>query len=192
MPFGLWKKKAQPTVVDRQRQVDIGYAIKKLEQGDLSLIEGATVDGSVVLTMYNISLMEPRTARAMEGGIRGRIAKGLYFYVAQPQSPEPAEELVEVDRGTITITVEGLVFAGKSRHIGVGFGAIESISHSQNGITIVAKNNMQKLHFEGADRVVMSLKVQDRVYSQPLTGKLMRLLVEAVIRISFGADDRSS
>ncbi len=188
MPFGLWKKKARPTA-DRQRQVDMGYAVKKLEQGDLSLVEGSSVNGSIVLTMNDISLMEPRTARAVEGGIRGRIARGLYFYVAQPQSPEPAEELAEVDRGTITITVEGLVFAGKSRHVGVGFGAIESISHSQNGITIVAKNSTQKLHFEGADRVVISLKVQDRVYSQPLNGKLIRLLVEAVIRVSFGAEE---
>jgi hypothetical protein len=111
MRFGLRGKKVQATV-DRQRQVDIGYATKRLEQGDLSLVAGL-VDRSITLTLRNISLMEPRLAhRAVEGGIRGRIARGLYyFYVPQQQSPEPMQELVEVDRGTITIAVEGQGFA---------------------------------------------------------------------------------
>jgi hypothetical protein len=188
MPFGLWKKKAQPTV-DRQRQVDVGYATRRLAQGDLSLVSGCNADRSVVLTLHNISLMEPRLAQAVEGGIRGKIARGLYFYVAQPQVAEPVEELVEVDRGTMTVTVDGLVFAGKSRHIKIGFSAIESIGHTQNGIKIVTRNGAQTLHFEGADKVVIPLKVQDRAYSQPLSGKLMRLVVEAVIRISFGVNE---
>jgi hypothetical protein len=182
MPFGLWNRKVQATV-DRQRQVDVGYAVRRLGQGDLTLFAG-NVGMDIALTLRNISLMEPRAShKAVEGGIRGRIARGLYFYVPQ-QAAAPEQELAEVDRGTITITVEGLVFAGKSRHIGVGFGAVESMGHTQNGMTIVAKNGSVKLHFEGADRVIIPLKVQDRSYSQPLSGKMMRLLVEAVIKIS--------
>lgn len=181
MPF--WKKKAGATV-DRQRQVDLGYVARQLEQGDLSLIEGCSLDSSIALTLHNISLMEPGVARA-EGGLKEKIAKGLYFYVAQPQAPEPAEELVEADRGTMTVTVDGIVFAGKSRHIGLGFGAVESMGYTEKGISISTRNGSQRIHFEGADRVVVPLKVQERAYSQPLSGKLLRLLVEAVIKISF-------
>jgi hypothetical protein len=160
MPFGLWNRKVEATV-DRQRQVDIGYAVRRLEQDDLSLFAG-DVGVDVAITLRNISLMEPRAAhRAVEGGgIKGKIAKGLYFYVPQ-QAAEPAEELAEVDRGTITITIEGLSFTGKSRHIGVGFGAIESMGHTVNDMSIVAKNGSVKLHFEGADRVVIALRVHD-------------------------------
>jgi hypothetical protein len=184
MPFGLGRRKAQPTV-DRQRQVDLGYVASRLAEGDLSLVAGCSTDSSVTLTLHNISLVESRVARADGGGIREKIARGLYFYVTQPQSAEPVEELVELDRGTVTITIEGIAFAGKSRHIGVGFGAIESISHSQNGMAISTRNGAQRIHFEGADRVIIPLKVHDREYSQHLSGKLMRLLLEAVIKISF-------
>jgi hypothetical protein len=188
MPFSLRKKKAEPTL-DRQRQVDVGYVVKRLEQGDLSLISGCAVDRSVVLTLQNISLMESTTAQTLEIGIRGRIARGLYFHVAQQQAPEPVEELAEVDRGTITVKVDELVFAGKSRQIKLSFAAIESIGHTQNGIEIVTRNGVQRVHFEGANRVVISLKVKDRTYGQRLSGKLMRLLVEAVIGISFGVNE---
>jgi len=164
--------------------VDVGYAVRRLEQGDLTLFAG-NVSRDIAITLHNISLMEPRSGhKTIEGGIKGRIARGLYFYV--PQAAEPTEELAEVDRGEIMITIEGLVFAGKSRHIGVGFGAVESIGHTANGMSIVAKDGSVKLHFEGADRVVIPLKVHDRSYSQPLSGKTMRLLVEAVIKISLG------
>jgi hypothetical protein len=137
MPFGLGRRKAQPTV-DRQRQVDLGYVASQLAEGDLSLVAGCSTDSSVVLTLHNISLVEPHVARA-DGGIREKIARGLYFYVTQPQVAGPVEELVELDRGTVTITIEGITFAGKSRHIGVGFGAIESISHSQNALETARK-----------------------------------------------------
>jgi hypothetical protein len=187
MPFGLWRKKAQVTV-DRQRQVDVGYVTRQLEQGDLSFIVGCNLDSSIVLTFQDISLMEVRLAQA-EGGIKEKIAKGLYFYVAQPQSAEPVEELTEVDRGIMTISAAGIVFASKSRHIGLGFGALESISYTENGIAITTTNGTRKLHFEGVERVTIPLKVQDRTYSQPLSGKLMRLLVEAVIKISFQRRD---
>lgn len=184
MPF--WKKKTEATV-DRQRQVDLGYVARQLGEGDLSFIEGCALDSSIALTLHNISLVEPRAAHA-EAGIREKIARGLYFYVAQPQVG-PAEELAEVDRGDVTVTVDGIIFAGKFRHIGIGFGAVESISHSQNGIAISTRNGAQRICFEGADRVVILLRVHDREYRQPLSGKLLRLLVEAVIKISF-ADER--
>lgn len=179
MPFG-WNKKVQVTV-DRQRQVDMGYATRRLEQGDLSLI-GVDRGGPVFLD--GIALLEPRIARAVEGGLRGRIARGLYFYVPQPQTTEPAEELVEVDRGTLTIADEGIAFAGKTRRIGVGFGAIESMSHSQKGMTIVAKT-MHRMHF-GSGGTVVTFKVQDRIYKEQLSGTLLRLLVEAVMKASLG------
>lgn len=172
MPFGLWKKKAQATVdrettVDRQRQVDIGYATRRLEQGDLSLFAGSNFDESNVLSLHNISLVSERLG----------------------QTPEPVEKFAEVDRGMITITIDRIEFAGKFRHVGVSFGSIESIGHTRNGIMIAARNSANKLHFEGADRVVIALKVQDRMYRQPLSGRLLRLLLEAVIKISFERRD---
>lgn len=157
---------------------------RQLAEGDLSLVAGCSADSSIALTLHNISLVELRAAR-VEGGIKEKIARGLYFYVAQQQTAEPVEELVELDRGIMTITVDGITFAGKFRHIGVGFGAIESISHSQNGMSITTRSGAQSIRFEGADRVIIPLKVHDREYSHPLSGKLMRLLLEAVIKISF-------
>ena len=180
MRFGLWNRKVQATV-DRQKQVDIGYAIRRMEQGDLSFISGIDHKGPVFLN--DILLLEPGVARA-EGGIRGRIARGLYFYVPQPQSAEPDEELVEVDKGTLTLTDEGIAFAGKTRRIGVGFAAIESISHGQNAITIAAKT-AHRLHF-GSGGNEVTLKVQDRTYKEPLSGTLLRLIVEAAMKASLG------
>ena len=167
--------------------MDIGYVTRQLGEGDLSFIAGCKNDSSVNLTFANISLMESRLTQG-DGSIKEKIAKGLYFYVAQPQTTEPIEELAEVDRGTMTVTVNGIAFAGKSRHVGINFDLVESISYSVNGITIAARNNSQRIYFEGADRVIVELKVRDRKYSQPLSGKLMRLMVEAVIKISLGRD----
>jgi hypothetical protein len=181
MPFGLWNsKKVQPTI-DRQRQVDMGYAARRLEQGDLSLT-GA--DRGEPIFFDGIALLEPRVARAAESGIRGRIARGLYFYVPQPQAAEPAEELAEADRGTLTISSEGIAFAGRTRRIGVGFGAIESMSHGQDGIAIIART-AHRLHF-GSGGAVVTIKVQDRIYKEPLSGTLLRLIVEAAMKASLG------
>ena len=179
MPFGLWKKKAQATV-DRQRQVDLGYAARLLEQGDMSLVAGMDPE-SFSLPLEGVSLLEPKVAQATLGGIKGRIARGIYFYVAQPQSPEPVSEMIEADRGTMTIGAGGISFAGKTRHIGIGFAAIESIGHNDAGITVIAKN--QKLHF-GAGAAFVSLKIHDREYGLPLSGRMLRLLVEAMIKRS--------
>jgi hypothetical protein len=179
MPFGFWNKKVQ-TTVDRQKQVDIGYVTRRLEKGDLSFIVGLDQDRPFFLN--DILLLEPGIVRA-EGGIKGRIARGLYFYMSQPQSPGPAEELAGVDRGTLTITDEGIAFAGKTRRIGVGFGAIESISHGQNRITIVART-AHRLHFGSGGTI--TLKVQDRKYDEPLSGTFLRLIVEAAMKASIG------
>lgn len=177
MPFGFWNKKARATV-DRQKQVDIGYANRRLAEGDLSLIYRADKEGPFFLN--DILLLEPGIAR--EGGIKGKIARGLYFYVPQPQSAEP-EQLAEVDRGTLTITDEGIAFAGKTRRIGIGFGAIESISHGQNAITMIAKT-AHRLHFGSGGTI--TLKVQDRMYKEPLSGTVLRLIVEASMKASLG------
>ena len=186
MPFGLWKKKAAPTV-DRQRQVDLSYAKMRLKQGDLSFVEGCSPDRPMI-SLHNISLMEPRSSHTLEGGIKCRIARGLYFSTTQSQV-EPVDELTEIDRGKMTITTRGLVFDGKSHQVELDLGVIESIGHTQNGMTIDIDGGRQKLHFEGANRVMIHLKVQERLYSQSLDGKLMRLLVEAAIRISLGVQE---
>lgn len=180
MPFGLWNKRVQVTV-DRQRQVDLGYAVRRIEQGDLSFI-GIGQGDSIFLD--GITLLERGVARPVEGGIRDRIVRGLYFYIPQPQTPEPVEELAEVDRGTLTIADEGIAFAGKSRRIGIGFGAIESISHTLSGITIMAKTT-HKMHF-GSGGGAVTLKVQERTYREPLSGTLLRLIVEAAMKASLG------
>jgi hypothetical protein len=178
MPFGIWNKRVQVTV-DRQKQVDLGYAIRVLEKGDMSPLVG--IEDDVVLN--DIPLLEPRLVqRTVEGGIKGRIAKGLFFYVPEPQSPEPIEELVEVDRGIVTMNADGMLFAGKTRRIAVGFGAVESVGHTRDWITVLAKNSHRMYLGVGSNTV--TLKVQDRMYRQPLSGTLMRLLVEAVMKVS--------
>jgi hypothetical protein len=180
MPFGMWNKKVQVTV-DRQKQVDLGYAIRLLEQGDTSPM--ARIEHDVVFN--DISFLEPRLAkRTVANAIRERIARGLYFYVPEPQSPELIEELDEVDRGTMTINADGIAFAGKTRRIAVGFGAVESIGHTREGITVLAKNS-HRLYFGVLGRNnTVTFKVQDRVYEEPLSGTLLRLLVEALMKVS--------
>lgn len=161
--------------------MDIGYATRRLEQGDLTPI--ADIEHGRPIFLNDVSLLEPRlTQRTLGSGIKGRMAKDLYFYVPQQQSPKPAEQLEEVDRGTLTVAANGIAFAGQSRRVGVGFHAIESIGHTRDGITIIAKN-LHRLHFGGGGAVV-ALKVQDRMYREPLSGTLLRLLVEAVIKAS--------
>lgn len=184
MPFGLRKKKAQVTV-DRQRQVDICYATRQLEQGNLSFVVVSNPDMPIVFSFQNISLAEPRMAQGtLEGGIKERIAKGLYFYVGQAQDTELTEELVQLDTGTMTINSDGIAFVGKSKHISVDFGDIDSIGYTNNGITISARTHLKRLRFEGADKVEVPLKVQDRMYSQHLSGRLMQVLLEAVMKTS--------
>jgi hypothetical protein len=180
MPFSLRNNKVQVTV-DRQRQVDVGYAIRRLEQGDLALVVGVEHGGPIFLN--DVSFLEPRMAqKKVEGGLKGRTSKGVHFYVPQGQSPGSAEQLAEVDRGTMTLNAEGIAFAGRSKRVGVRFGAIESINHSRSSITIIAKN-LQRLHF-GGSRAVVAMKVQDRMYKEPLSGSLLRLLIEAAMKAS--------
>ena len=184
MPFGIRKKKARVTV-DRQRQVDICYATRQLEQGNLSYVVVSNPDTPIVFSFQNISLAEPRMAQGtLEGGIKERIAKGLYFYVGQAHDPELTEELVQLDTGTMTINSDRIAFVGKSKHISVDFGDIDSIGHTNNGITISARTHLKRLRFEGADKVEVPLKVQDRMYSQHLSGRLMQVLLEAVMKTS--------
>jgi len=184
MPFGLKKKKAQVTV-DRQRQVDICYAVKQLARGDLKFISGIDSKSAFVLSFQNVKLAEPRLSQAnLEAGIKERITKGLYFYVAQSQDTNPTEELIQIDIGTMTIGANGVDFAGKSKHISMNFGDIDSIGHTDNGISISARSQLKRVRFEGADGAIVTLKVHDRTYKQTLSGKLMRLLVEAAMKRS--------
>jgi len=188
MPFGLKKKKAQVTV-DRQRQVDVCYATRQMEQGNLSFVVGYDPSRPIIFSFQNVSLVEAKLIPGTsEGGIKNKISKGLYFYVGQTQEQAPTEELVELDIGIMTITQYGIAFAGRTKHINVNFDDIDSIDHMNNGITISARSQLQKLRFEGAERVVIPLKVQDRTYMQTLSGRLMRLLIEAAMNASL---DRS-
>jgi hypothetical protein len=179
MPFGIWNRKVQVTV-DRQKQVDLGYAIRLLEKGDMSPVVGIEHD----IVFNDISFLETRLVkRTVEGGgIKGRIAKGLSFYVPEPQSPESIEELAEVNRGTMTINANGIVFAGKTRRTAVGFGAVESIGHTRDMITVLVKNSHRLYLGVGSNTV--TLKAQDRMYREPLSGTLLRLLVEAAMKAS--------
>ena len=139
------------------------------------------IEHDVVLN--DIPLLEPKLVqRAVDGGIKDRIVRGLYFYVPEPQSPEPVEELVEADRGTMTINAEGILFASKTRRIAVGFGAVESIGHTRDWITVLAKNSHRV--YLGAGKNTVTLKVQDRMYRELISGTLMRLLIEAIMKVS--------
>jgi hypothetical protein len=184
MPFGLRKKKAQVTV-DRQRQVDVCYAIKQIGMGNLSFIEGHDPAKPIILSFQNMSLTEPRLIQGTaESSIKNKISKGLYFYVGQAQEPSPTEELVQIDNGTTTIAPYGIIFAGKSKRISVNFDDIDTIGHTNNGITISSRSQLERLRLEGADRTTVPLKVQDRTYRQTLSGKLMRILIEAAMKTS--------
>ena len=184
MPFGLKKKKAQVTV-DRQRQVDIGYAIKQIETGDLSFIEGYDPSRPIILSFQNMLLSESRLMQGTaESGIKNKISKGLYFYVGQAQEPETRQEIVKIDVGNMTISSYGVSFAGKSKHISINFDDIDSIGHTNTGITISSRSQLERLRLEGADKATVSLKVQDRTYRQALSGKLMRILIEAAMKTS--------
>lgn len=180
MPFGFRHNRVQVTV-DRQRQVDIGYALRRLEEGDLAPVLGIERGGPIFLN--DVSFLEPRMVqKKVEGGLKGRASKGLSFHVPQGHSAEAVEQLAEVDRGTMTLNADGMAFAGRSKRVGVRFDAIKSINHSPHSITIIAKN-LQRLHF-GGSRAVVALKVQDRMYREHLSGTLLRLLVEAVMKAS--------
>ena len=69
MPFGLWSRKVEATVEDRQKQDDVNYATSQLEQGNLRFIVGDATDfvscssDRTILSLQDVSLMESRLAQ---------------------------------------------------------------------------------------------------------------------------------
>jgi hypothetical protein len=81
------------------------------------------------------------------------------------------------------VSGRGIVFASQE-DIRIDFDDIEAVDHTHNGIAITARNPARRLYFEGADRTVVLLKVQDRAYDEPLSGRVLRLTTEAIMKIS--------
>lgn len=201
----------------RQRQIDINYANIQLEKGYLSCVLGSAAAGqpgregpATILSLHDVSLLKPD---ASQGSIlktcAGMAVKTLrhcwrryclycYSYIAAGRGdtarPEASDEQdlprEQVDRGTLSVTTKGIVFTGHAQTISVDFRYVELAERTPAGIVIARKDSGQRLHFGGLERTLIQFQVQDRVYSQPASGRLVGFVVEAAMRVEPDAKAR--
>ena len=81
----------------------------------------------------------------------------------------------------MTIAGDGIAFTGQTEKINTSFDNIEATDYVQNKIMIATKTPAQRLFFDGVERTTVPLKVQDRVYRQPLSGKVVQLVIKAMM-----------
>lgn len=104
-----------------------------------------------VYHLDNMSLIEPRRAarvtRRSTDAVTVALAKGIYYTAAggKSVSPEPEDELREIDRGTATFTTQRVVFVGSKQTREWDFAKLLGWDVGAGGRLMIAVSNRQKV-----------------------------------------------
>lgn len=104
-----------------------------------------------VYHLDNMSLIEPRRAprvtRRSTDAVTVALAKGIYYTAAggKSVSPEPEDELREIDRGTATFTTQRVVFVGSKQTRDWDFAKLLGWDVGAGGQLMIAVSNRQKV-----------------------------------------------
>lgn len=194
MPFGLWtKKKKIDQVYEAQKQADLNYVISQLEHGNLRPLLGyepnLSANNEVILfKLNNVSLEEARAQhRAQYVTVRMRIVSGLWVNPGQMQS-ESVDRLAEIDRGTLVITNKRLFLDGIKKSTIINLSQILTFRGFATGIVITKIGKEKKMYFKGLDQTIVPIRVQNRSYDQPLSGNVIELVIDHLMRLQATKD----
>ncbi|MHC1588250.1 MAG: hypothetical protein ACXQS1_00360, partial [Methermicoccaceae archaeon] len=128
----------------------------------------------------DITLLEPRkVATGGYGGPSIRVAKGMYVRLGGFRA-QSHEEIREIDRGALTLTRRRLIFSGSKRAYEVSLKKILSIEPYSDGIAIRRSGKQRTEYFVGTDKVVLDIQVGERRYREPLSGMVLKQLIEGL------------
>lgn len=128
----------------------------------------------------DITLLEPR--KVTTGGYGGpsiRVAKGMYVRLGGFRA-QSHEEIKEIDKGVLTLTSRRLIFSGSKRAYEVSLKKILSVEPYSDGIAIRRSGKQRTEYFVGTDKVVLDIQVGERRYREPLSGIVLKLLIEGL------------
>ncbi len=178
-----------------QREADRALWLTGLREGTAT-IQAVAQEPPIILkprenlrvVLPNISLLEPRSVTegsALYGGPTVRVAKGVSLRMGGVKGRgESHEELREVDRGILTLTDRRLVFSGRKRALEIDFRKITSVDPIRDGIGIRREGRDRTQYLTGIDSKAIAVvwKVDGREYSEPLTGMVLKCLIEGAVR----------
>ena len=178
----------------KQRVVDIEEWLEKLNEGTLK-INFRGVDTPVILkpdeellfAFPNVTLKEPRAVRKSSGGYAGpsfRIAKGVSFRMGRfGSTSESHQEIRDIDRGILTITGERFVFSGNMKTINIDLRKIVQVDPFTDGLALHKEGREKTQYFLWNENIGrMQLTGGDRKYTEPITGLIVKCVMEGAIR----------
>lgn len=139
-----------------------------------------------VLVLEGVSFWEPRAVRRTIGTYGGptvRVSKNVSLRLGGLQArSESQEELKEIDRGVLVLTNRRMIFAGSKRTINIDLRKILSIDAYRDGIASRRENKQKTEYFLNTDTSGISITIDGRTYDVPVTGPLLKTVIEGMIR----------
>lgn len=177
-----------------QRVIDIEDWLQRVSDGVMK-VSFKGVDTPVILkpteqvlfALPGVTLKEPRAVRKSTGGYAGpsfRVAKGVYFRMGRfGSTSESHQEIRNIDRGVLTVTGERLVFSGGMKTINVDLRKIVQVDPFVDGLGLHKEGREKTQYFVWNEHIgTMQLAVGDRKYSEPISGMLVKCVMEGAIR----------
>ncbi len=188
-----WKNIAYGGMSDaKQKELDMECWMTELREGKVPIHMGSEPPiilrrkENPILVLPNVVLWEPRSVRRITGGYAGptfRIAKGVYFRVGGFRAVgESHEELKQIDEGVLTLTDRRLVFSGSKRTVNIDLRKIVAVEPYRDGIGVQRADRARTQYFTGIDQVELKIRVEDREYIEPLTGLIMKYMIEGLVK----------
>ncbi len=173
---------------DKQKEADMEFLLEELREGKIPLrIEGEAPvilkkNEDIQIVLPNISLVESRAIRT--GYYRGpsvRLVKGVYYRFGKSIS-ESHDELRTIDRGTLILTNKRLIFSGSKNAINIELKKIVSMEPYSDGIALNREGKQKTQYFADIDQAVLTFTVDDRQYTEPLSGLILMYLIEGLTK----------
>jgi len=181
-----WRSIASGGMSDaRQREADMEVWLTHMREHTPALTQD---EPPVILkrgeelkaVLPNITLLEPR--KITTGGYGGpsiRVAKGMYIRLGGFRA-QSHEEVKEIDKGVLTLTSRRLIFSGSKRAYEISLRKILSVEPYSDGIAIRRSGKQKTEYFVGTDKVMLDIQVGERRYREPLSGIVLKLLIEGL------------
>jgi hypothetical protein len=135
---------------------------------------------TAIFTIPNIILSENRSVRTgTYGSSRIRVAKGISIGGGSFRS-QSHEELTELDKGSLTLTNQRIVFMGHSHSLDIPLKNITFIEPYLNAIVVGREGKTRSEQFTGIDKFSFDIAVDSRTWTIPLNGGIIKFMIEAL------------
>jgi hypothetical protein len=140
-------------------------------------------NGEEVLCIFPETILtEPRAIRTSRGAYAGpsfRIAKGVSFrFGGYRGTSESHEELRPIDRGTLALTNQRLVFEGSGRTISTRLEDIIEIEAYLDGLRLRRERKQRVEYFQLSSGLEMTYPRDGKNVSAPVQGRMIKAAIE--------------